>query len=297
MVDVQRIKRGIANPRLVVDELVWGMNRRYYRNPEGYNSEGIDIFEEDWDNLIILDACRFDEFAKRSSLPGRLESRTSRGATSSEFIRGNFTEKQVHDVVYISANGWYAKLEDELNASINQFTFVERDEIDQRTSHPKTVANKALKVAKQKQDKRIMVHFMQPHQPYLGQTGRQMPYYGGLRPTARSENVTHEDIIQAYRENLDLALSETMRLLEEFDGRTVVTADHGELLGERQRPIPIKWYGHPGGVYVNELVNVPWHIYDEGSRRNIVAERSEEDTDDEEFLEVEQHLRDLGYRT
>jgi hypothetical protein len=58
-----------------------------------FNPHGIDIFEEDWDNLIILDACRYD--ALRAVLPeydldGALESRISRGSATPEFLRGCF---------------------------------------------------------------------------------------------------------------------------------------------------------------------------------------------------------------
>ncbi|WP_458206757.1 hypothetical protein [Haladaptatus sp. NG-SE-30] len=36
------------------------------------NDGAVDIFDEDWDNLVILDVCRYDAFAVRSSLPGML---------------------------------------------------------------------------------------------------------------------------------------------------------------------------------------------------------------------------------
>lgn len=41
-------------------------NRRYnhWKNGQNYNADGFHIFDEDWDNLIVLDACRFDAFSR-----------------------------------------------------------------------------------------------------------------------------------------------------------------------------------------------------------------------------------------
>jgi membrane-anchored protein YejM (alkaline phosphatase superfamily) len=107
---------------------------------------------------------------------------------------------------------------------------------------------------------------------------------------------THDDIWQAYRENLDLVLSEVEDLLSDLQGKTVITADHGELLGDRERPIPIRTYWHPEGVYVDSLVKVPWHVYENGERKDVVAEEPVDWHDDVDMKEVEQNLRDLGYR-
>jgi len=38
---------------------------------------------------------------------------------------------------------------------------------------------------------------------------------------------------EAYNENLDIVLTEIEALLDELDGKSVITADHGNLVGER----------------------------------------------------------------
>lgn len=38
----------------------------------------------------------------------------------------------------------------------------------------------------------------------------------------------------------------------------------GELLGDRCRPIPVTEYGHYHGLYMDELVKVPWHVHRTG---------------------------------
>lgn len=295
LMPIDKIKKAISNPRSVGFKL----NRVYWREKfdfgSKYNTNGVDIFNEEWDNLIILDACRYDEFATNVELLGKLDSRISRGSHSREFIRGNFTQKSLHDTVYVSANGNYGNLKNEIDASITKFVFVERDEVDGRTSHPTTVRQKAEEIFEEYPNKRLIVHFMQPHQPYLGPTGREMPYYGGLMPTAGADGISHEEIIQAYRENIDLAVAEVEKLLKNLGGKSVVTADHGEILGERLHPVPIKWYGHPRGHYMEELVKVPWHVYEDGSRRRITSGEPQQDEYDLE--EIDQHLKDLGYKS
>jgi len=295
VVPINKIKKAIKNPIAVGFKL----NRMFWRDQfdfgPKYNLHGIDIFDEDWDNLIILDACRYDEFAANVELPGRFESRISRGSHSREFVRGNFKGKTIYDTVYVSANGNYGKLKEEIEAHILKFVFVERDEVDGRTSHPETVRKKAEEIFEEYPNKKMIVHFMQPHQPYLGPTGRQMPYHGGLMPTAKAEGISHEDIMQAYRENLELAISEVEKLLHSLGGKSVVTADHGEILGERLRPVPIKWYGHPQGHYMNELVKVPWHVYEAEPRRKIT--KGDPKQDEYDLESINQHLRELGYKT
>lgn len=115
--------------------------------------------------------------------------------------------------------------------------------------------------------------------------------------TTRPPGISDGRLYRAYRENLEAVLPAVERLLSELDGRTVVTADHGQLFGERLFSIPIRKYGHPPGLYPEELVKVPWHVFDEGPRREIVSEerpgKSSRDTEDEEL--ARERLRDLGY--
>lgn len=94
---------------------------------------------------------------------------------------------------------------------------------------------------------RVIVHFLQPHTPYIGETRLEELTYGQL--AAPGENVPIEELLeeapgdilhQAYYDNLARVWSEGVQpLLKTYeDRRVVVTADHGELLGENDT------YGH-----------------------------------------------------
>lgn len=57
---VKEIYENLSRPRLLCQMA----NMSYYelKGRFGLLPEGIDVMSEDWDNLIILDACRYDTF-------------------------------------------------------------------------------------------------------------------------------------------------------------------------------------------------------------------------------------------
>lgn len=294
MDSVGKVKQAIRNPKAAVSVLNRFWNQRFGRHE--YNPDGIDIFEGDWDNLLILDACRYDEFARQSELPGELEHRISRGSMTREFVTANFTDRTLHDTVYVDSNGHIRKLQDEINADLHDLIYVENDEYGNWSVLPGKVSDAARDAAERYPDKRLIVHYMQPHHPFLGPTGREFDYAKGLAPTIEQNDVSRETVFKAYRENLELALDSISDLLPELVGKTVVTADHGELLGERQYPIPIRDYNHPKGVYVEELVKVPWLVHETGERKEIVAEGPADEMDESHAEEIEAKLENLGYK-
>jgi hypothetical protein len=285
MYDLAGVKRALREPARAVTELNRLITRQGIRYR--YNPNGVDIFDEDWDVLILLDACRYDAFEEHAELPGTLESRISRGSSSVEFIHGNFASRTLRDVVYVSANDWYAKLHDSIGAEVHAHEYVDID--------PDVVTDAALECAKQYPNKRLLVHYMQPHFPYLApKWDGTFVSDGDLLTTYRESGVTRDEMWEAYLDNLHLVLEEVRTLFENVTGKIVVSSDHGELLGDREAPIPIRRYGHPRGIYVDELVKVPWLVYQNGPRPEIIAEPPEQSISYDED-EVNERLRDLGY--
>jgi hypothetical protein len=174
-----KIQTAMRNPERVFGHLsrkILTINRaiRYRINGERYNPDGEDFLSADWDNLVILDACRYDEFKRAlyeenalANIDGTLEKRTSRGSMSEEFIRGNFAEKKLHDIVYVSGNPWYAKLTDEIGCEVHKFHLVERGIVHGETCAPETLTEVALQMADKYPNKRLIVHYIQPPQPYI----------------------------------------------------------------------------------------------------------------------------------
>lgn len=297
MYEISAILDGLRNPYKIVREL----NLLYHRRLRlhDYNHDGVDIFAEDWDNLILLDACRYDDFKRQWDHGGQLEHRTSRGSSSNEFVRGNFRGRELFDTVCVTANGWYLNIDEvEVHAMIPLVGSEYRDEQTDAVL-PETVTNHARRAAERYPHKRLVVHYMQPHTPYIGPTGREyFPEFKIRSDLGRInglDEVDTEKLRTAYRENLELVVDEVGSLLETLDGKTVVSADHGEMFGERHFPIPVRDYMHPHGIDNEVLTKVPWQVLKTDDRRRIVAEEPQENQAEVDAGTVEEHLKNLGY--
>jgi len=297
------VRRALRSPRLVPMEfnrLVHTRGRRWQ-----YNRNGTNVLDEGWDTLLILDACRYDTFAEVHSLPGTLEKRTSVGANTYEWLRGTFDGRDPRDTVYVTANPQLYRIRNgvyDVDESID-VTFYDTVEVWQdgwddevRTVRPETVAEATREALAENPNKRLIVHFIQPHFPFIGPTGREHFDLDSLNFSWEDHSDIPTDVLRrAYRENLELALPVVDDLLADLDGKTVVTADHGEALGERDRPLPVRLFAHRLGHYADVLVGVPWLTYQNGDRRTITAGEPSDESDAVADDVVEQRLEDLGY--
>lgn len=150
---------------------------------------------------------------------------------------------------------------------------------------------------------------MQPHYPFIGHP--ELRYqswtpqeivdgdHGGDRPhdpwqALEMGLADRGDIWNAYAENLERGLDAALDLAMSLDGRTVVTSDHGNMIGERAWPVPIRLYGHPEGVRHPALVHVPWAVL-AGEERRDVTDEGVTAVDNVDDRLVKDRLRDLGY--
>lgn len=280
------------------------LNQSYTRNfGEG---GGLDVMEADWDNLVLLDACRYDAFKERNHLEGELQRVRSQGSHSVEFLTENFAGKQFHDTVYVSSNPYtHVHLaENTFHDIINVFD----DGWDEsmQTVPPEAIVSATLEAHDRYPNKRIISHFMQPHQPFIGNIGEQFDQMALSREADGGDSIwvqlqyrvasaDVETVWEAYLENLDIVLQHVEELTNELEGKSVVSADHGELFGERGFPVPVRMYGHHRGVRVPEVIEVPWLELPSESRRSVTAEKpvaQREPIDDET---IEDRLSNLGY--
>ena len=223
------------------------------------------ILEEDWKNLIILDACRYDYFKDLCVIPGKLELRLSLADCTVDFVNANFKDRDCQNIVYFNAIPTanyqnYMKGQDIWKikeATVNPFNVVLPDffrkQIQAKLNlYPSTC--------------RFIFHFLQPHYPLIYE-----PEDSPLRQPAGTifdanhcliynEKYGWDRIKKAYTDNLKGVLAQVIELIPRlYPGKTVITADHGELLGRDNR------YGHgPGGIKpeYNEVWEVPWFVVD-----------------------------------
>lgn len=305
MYGIEELRRGLRRPR----EAAMEVNAIYNRLRHGayFNPAGVDIFAEDWDALVLLDSFRYDVFRARSDLPGRLERRTSRGGGTVEFLYGNFDGRDLRDTVYVTANPQFHKYRHDLDTKFHAVRNIWRDNWHEKlqTVHPETMTEACLEAASEYPQKRLLFHYNQPHPPYIGPKGRaldtstgpdeQRGFVAELVNDLFHDFVSRDDLREAYTENADVALDAAEELLAALRGRVVVTADHGEMLGERASPLPVRYYSHRIGVHVDELTEVPW-LVSESTDRPDIRPGDAECTDETAAPEtVSERLRDLGY--
>lgn len=305
MYSLEQVARGLTHPSLIFREI----NRLYYRRlyTREYNTDGIDIFNEDWDNLLILDACRYG-MVENLDLPGQLESRTSRASNTVGFLKSNFGGKRLLDTVYVTANPQLYRHQDEINTELHNVVDVWKEDgwdEESGTVLPETVNGYALEAASDYPHKRLIIHYMQPHYPFLGsetefdkhhlETAKEDEPNFWYRMLYDELNIETETVWELYRANLQRVAPCVRELLKSLDGKTVVTSDHGNMVGERSFPVPFREWGHPHGIYTPELVTVPWLEHDEGPRRRIVAGEHNGRTSRVDSTVVKRRLRELGY--
>ena len=314
------LPRGRAKALEAVDRAYVGIQRR----------RGVDAPVADWDNLLVLDACRYDASRAVDPIDGDLRRVRSRGSATSEWLRENSYDRTCHDTVYVtaspmhSAGTWVAP--PGVDASPDVLADVFHDVIELwrdsdpelRTTRPETVAGAALEAAERYPDERLLVHFMQPHYPFIGPYAREREIgtagFARLRRLAetgeledddrdawellRDGEYGHEPFERACRENLDVTLPHVQRLVDALDGRTVVTSDHGNAFGGRAPPFGERLWGHPPGYQTAALTRVPWLVATPGAdRRETVAEPpvETERPPDAGDGAVAERLRDSGY--
>lgn len=261
---------------------------------------GTNVFEREWDTLVILDACRVDlmrAVADEYSFVGDVESFESVGSMSEEWMTKTFTDRyagEIAQTAYVTSNVFSERV-----LSADQFGTL--DEVwryawddDLGIVPPRPVTDRAIATAREEDPERLIVHYMQPHHPFIAggepSTFAADPFGRENETTVvdalRKGRVSYDEFWEAYRENLRYVLDDVAVLLANHDAdKVVLTADHGDALGE------LNIYDHPAGCLHPVVKNVPWaettasdtHRYEPNTEPTDGGER------------VQERLRQLGY--
>jgi hypothetical protein len=316
--NLHNLKRALGDPVLFHNELRRinrELNSRMYA---GKGAETFDVIEQDWDNLVILDGCRYSVFEEHSEMSGSLRPVTSQGGHSNEFMRNTFHGGDLHDTVYITSNPWSEEIDDDV-FFLKKTTYTEEVK-GGKARLPEDVARLAVETFQEYPNKRYIVHFMQPNNPYVGPKAREYrkqlleekgilctemdtPGSEGaepkmevqhLRRALRRGYISKEKMMEVYTENLEIVTEHAERVIDKLGGKTAVTADHGDMFGERLPPLFVREYSHWEEVYSKYIREVPWLVMESENRRSVEAEApiSRESLDDES---VKDHLKSMGY--
>jgi len=309
MYSTEHLKIAFREPRKIFWEGVSLLNRNIL------GRDASPFTERDWDNLLLLDACRYDLFEEcfreRESFPGELDHTYSVASTTGEFIRRTFRDQTFPDIVCVTSTPKYTKEESLTGRSMDdvfhEIVHVWKDNWDDehRVVLPEVMTNRVLEIAEEYPNKRIFAHYLPPHTPFIGETGQQMPHryltpHGGGEDGApnvwdalKRGEYSESRVWRAYKENLELTLPSVERALYTLDGKTAVTSDHGNAFG--------KWYdvgyvGHGAHRHITSLIKVPWLEYQDGNRKTITQGTTDAASQvDVDETVVSNRLRDLGY--
>lgn len=286
------MRRGLIvllKPAMLLKRFVLGILFRY---------RGESIFSREWDNLIILDACRYDTFKEvieeLNINYGKLEKHISLGSDTTEFLQKNFNRGEYDDIVYVTANPFVSIiLEGKVYKIVPVWELGWHQEL--KTVPPENVVYYALRAYLKyaRMNKRLIIHFIQPHYPYVSYPYKLMQKaLEDLKSEAKEGSsrsdfslplrfrravkaflerkiyharfyieIDKEAHMKAYKDNLRYVLPYAFYLAKLLPGKNVITADHGEAFGEKLHPlISIAVFGHLPEIHIPTLVQVPWYI-------------------------------------
>jgi hypothetical protein len=268
---------------------------------------GVNVFEYDWDVLVVLDACRVDlmrSVAPEVAALGPVETIRSVGSSSSEWLEGTFHDRpETARTAMVTGNTWTDRyLTPESFALLDEVWKYAWDE-ELGTVPPEAVTDRAVAVARDDTPDRLVAHYMQPHHPFIprplaGDDGmvRSSVESSDSNPWVllRRGELSKEEVWAAYEANLRYVLPYVEQLVENVSGRVVISSDHANLFGE--------WglYGHPMQVPVPALVTVPWVVCEGGDQTTYSPSLTPPEEPPVEHIHgaggADDRLRALGYR-
>ncbi|ELZ19146.1 hypothetical protein C477_09099 [Haloterrigena salina JCM 13891] len=274
----------------------------------------LNYLEEDWNVLVVLDACRADLFENvvDEDYFDDVTTVRSPATETKEWLNRTF-DGTFGDIVYVAGNPMVSNVKP---GAFHDLIEVWRDAWDEESGvlRPEPITEAARTALREHPNKRVIVHYMQPHAPFIDYP--ELNFSGdadvwGLEVSEAHPNfdagddynnpwealeagaIDAADVWEAYEHNLEIVMDEVAALLESTDRRVVVTSDHGNAFGERSWPIPVRLFGHPGHRRHSALTDVPWAVVD-GKRRGINTSDVSSETEATE-REVKEHLAALGY--
>ncbi|MFX1378933.1 MAG: hypothetical protein ACFFA4_07540 [Promethearchaeota archaeon] len=307
--NIFKIIKNWKNPILLRDAFINKFASIIYRR-----NKGTFIVNEQWENLIILDACRYDFFKDQfipRNIQGNLSFKISRGSHTVSFLLENFNKSKYDDIIYITANPYVNQF---LRNKFYKIISVWKDGWDEKekTVLPETMLKYAIEAKMKYPKKKLVIHFMQPHYPYISykfehkksESLRKSSDFPRLSKIIKNKNfftlysasiyssIEKQIHIKAYKDNLNLALDIVEKLLKFLPGTTIITSDHGESFGERIFPFfPFKLFGHHRRFKIPVLLRVPWFEF------KSPYEDTQFSIDTDEKLKIKEIAQNIGKKT
>jgi len=253
------------------------------------NDKQIDILKEDWKYLVIVDGARYDYFKEVYKeilgIKGNLKKAKCTSLGTPRWMKETFENKDCKDIIILTTSINF-------DYRLPNHTFFKAVKVWEKgwakelgTTPPKAVNDAFLKEVKKYPNKRFIIHYMQPHTPYVTIGGQPSNTIDKHLKEERTENHKYisnlisertawtikkwlgkkpnlpieeyfmkygkQGLIDVYKNELRNVLTYVKHLINSNKGKWIITADHGVRVGEK---------GRFGQCHVNvkEVYEVPW---------------------------------------
>jgi len=322
--NIENLKRAINDPSLIADELFrpvqpfkrFGMYGLPLMASETVHrhfvsgQEPTSIWDREWDLLIVLDACRAGWLSAVSAeyqILSEVGSIYSVGSHSAEWINNTFSERyeeQIQNCTYVTANHHSKWMNPDRFARFEDVTNYEADGKPLPAPPAHVVSDQAIRVGRNMNWDKMIVHYMQPHIPFIRHTGdNYKKIFSQVDGSRRNKHDDHSvdiyefDLLRrgeidfdtfwkAYKETLITVLDDLKTLLTSIDAeKVVISADHGNAVGE------FGIYGHKN-VALPAIREVPWC---ETSATNTEEYTPTTEKRGHQEVSIDKRLENLGY--
>jgi len=228
------------------------------------------IYEGDWDILIILDACRYDIFTQLYGDVFNIKIVRSSGSCTMEWFVNTF-DKPLKNTIYVSGNPFIGNYENEFDGKkydprkifdIVDDVYLKAWRIKNHVYviDPNIIRLRFIRWFLRYRNKKIIVHFMQPHAPYPFEPLLRSYFVNDMTNSdfklwdaLRKNQINRVLVLRGYIRTLKWVMTYVSDIIHfAYDKKVVITSDHGECFGENGI------YGHPCHVDYPLLRNVVW---------------------------------------
>jgi hypothetical protein len=257
--------------------------------------------------MIIFDACRYDYFEEMygEHFIGELEKVYNTNTYTKQYQQSMWTGQ--YDITYIAGGPVIT----DRNFQLSNLDYRPSNHFDQivdvwdmgyekelGVTPPEAVTEVALDC----KASQMIVHYFQPHTPYIGDVRiredapadeskdskieKRKKSVVDIYNRIESGEVNNSELKKAYKSNLTRVMLAAKSLVDQTDKKVIITSDHGELLGEDGR------YLH-GGLPHKILCELPWFEASgtKGETEMSLIDKSSDDSN----KDISEQLQDLGY--
>lgn len=246
----------------------------------------IKTFQNDKESsMIMLDACRFDFFQENYS--DYFQGRLTKAYTPTKFTPdwfdlfwNDYYNMTFYNAVEIAMWGDVNYTPEE---HFQEVIWCHENVGTNKIQDPWFLNSKIEESLEKDLPRKKLIRYLLPHAPYLGTELEDISKGEGqkrnLEKAFKAGTITEEDLKKAYRKNLRTGLAAARDLCEFLPEPIIITADHGEYLGDNPRDERLLHGRYmPDGPEINA---VPW--FEVKETKNIHEE------------EVRNRLEALGY--